>query len=274
GDVVAPDEVLGVELADRALGLDELVHQRLRHRRVVALVVAPAAVAHDVDDDVLVELLPELEGELGGPHAGLRVVAVDVEDRRLDHPGDVRGVQRGPARGRGGREADLVVDDDVDGAAGAVATQLALLQGLRDDALTGEGRVTVHEDRQHGEVLAAVVEPVLLRTDDALEHRVDRLEVTRVGREVDLGLRAVLAGELALGAEVVLHVAGTLDGLRVELALELPEDLAVGLAGDVGQDVEAPAVRHADADLVHVLAGGPGEDAVEDRDDGLAALEG
>src|SRR5699024_1909451 len=75
-------------------------------------------------------------------------------------------------------------------------------------------------------------------------------------------------------AEVVLHVAGTLDGLRVELALELPEDLAVGLAGDVGQDVEAPAVRHADADLVHVLAGGPGEDAVEDRDDGLAALEG
>jgi hypothetical protein len=35
----------------------------------------------------------------------------------------------------------------------------------------------VHEDRQDGEGLAAEVEPVLLGAHDALEHRVDGLEV-------------------------------------------------------------------------------------------------
>ena len=124
-DVAAADERLGVELADRALGLDQVVHQRLGHRRVVALVVTAAAVADQVDDDVLVERLAELVGQLGHPDAGLGVVAVDVEDRRLDHPGDVGAVDRGARRRRRGREADLVVDDHVDRAAGAVAAQLA-----------------------------------------------------------------------------------------------------------------------------------------------------
>ncbi len=61
--------------------------------------------------------------------------------------------------------------------------------------------------------------------------------------------------EGALGAEVVLHVAGALHGLRVLRALELAEDLAVGLAGDVGQHVEAAAVGHADRDLVEAGLG-------------------
>ena len=86
-------------------------------------------------------------------------------------------------------------------------------------------------------------------------------------------MRAVLGDELALGAEVVLHVAGALDRLRVLLALELAEDLAVGLAGDVGEHVEPASVRHTDAHLVEVVARGAAQDAVEQGDDGLAALE-
>ena len=234
------------------------VHQRLGHRRVVALVVAAAAVADHVDDDVLVELLAEVVGELGDADAGLGVVAVDVEDRGLDHPRDVGGVRRGAGRARGGREADLVVDDDVDRAAGAVPAQLGQVERLGDDALPGERRVTVEEDRQDGEVLAGEVEPVLLGPDDALEHRVDRLEVRGVGREVDLRRRAALGDELALGAEVVLHVAGALDRVGVLLALELAEDLPVGLAGDVGEDVEPATVRHTDAHLVQSRPRRPG----------------
>ena len=161
----------------------------------------------------------------------------------------------------------------MDRATSAVAAQLREVERLRDDALARERRVAVHQDGQDGEGLAGQVEPVLLGADDALEHRVDRLEVRRVGREVDLGLRAVLGGELALGAQVVLHVARALDRLRVLLALELTEDLAVGLAGDVGEDVETGPVRHADADLVEVIAGRAAEDAVEQGDDRLAALE-
>ena len=151
-DVATTDERLGVELAHRALLLDEVVHERLGVRRVVALVVTAPAVADQVDDDVLVERLAVLERQPGHPDAGLGVVAVHVEDRRLHHPGDVGAVERRARRGRRGGEADLVVDDDVDRAAGAVAAQLGQVQGLGDHALAGERGVAVHQQRQHREV--------------------------------------------------------------------------------------------------------------------------
>ena len=93
-DVAPLDERLGVELAHRPAPLDPLVHLRLRVARLVTLVVAEAAVAHHVDHDVLLERLPEGEREARHPHARLGVVAVDVEDRRLDHLGHVGRVDR------------------------------------------------------------------------------------------------------------------------------------------------------------------------------------
>ena len=78
-DVTAADEGLGVALTNAALGVDDVVHGRLGHRRVVALVVTATAVADEVDDNVLAELLTEVDGQLSNPDASLGVVAVDVE---------------------------------------------------------------------------------------------------------------------------------------------------------------------------------------------------
>ncbi len=273
GDVAAADEVLGVDLAHRALLVDRVVHQRLRERRLVDLAVAAAAVADHVDDDVLLERLPVVEGELRDADARLGVVAVHVEDRRLHHARDVGRVDRRARGVRAGGEADLVVDDDVHGAAGAVAAQLRHLQRLGDDALAGEGRVAVQQDRQDGEAVLALVDDVLLGAHDALEDRVDGLEVRRVGLQADRDRVAGQARERALGAEVVLHVARAVRGARVDVALELAEDLRVALADDVGEHVEAAAVRHADRDLVEALLGRALQDAVEQRDERLAALE-
>ena len=94
GEVAAADEGLGVELAHGALGVDHAVHERLGVARVVALVVPVAPVADEVDDDVGAERLAELEGEPHRARARLGVVAVHVEDRRLDHLGDVGRVER------------------------------------------------------------------------------------------------------------------------------------------------------------------------------------
>ena len=58
-------EQLGVELAHRAVLVDELVHARLRERGLVGFVVAVPPVADHVDDDVLLERVAELERE---PH--------------------------------------------------------------------------------------------------------------------------------------------------------------------------------------------------------------
>ena len=137
------------------------VHERLRVAGVVALVVTVAAVADHVDDDVLVEPLAERERQPGHAHARLGVVAVHVEDRRLDHLGDVGGVEARARRlGRGG-EADLVVDDHVDRAADAVALDVAHVERLGHHALAGERGVAVHEDRQDRERLG-IVDGVLL----------------------------------------------------------------------------------------------------------------
>ena len=161
----------------------------------------------------------------------------------------------------------------MDRAAGSVAAQLRQVQRLGDDALARERGVAVEQDRQHRERRAGEVDAVLLGAGDALEHRVDGLEVARVGGEVDLRVVALIGDELALGAEVVLDVTGALHRVGSGGALELAEDLAVRLARDVGEHVETATVRHADRGLFEAGVRGLRQDAVKDRDDGLATFE-
>ncbi len=99
-DVTTADQRLGVELTDRPLRGDRVVHQRLGERRLVHLVVPAPPVAHHVDDDVLVEGLPVLEGQPRDSHTRLGVVPVHMEDGGLHHPGDVGRVYRRPAGDR------------------------------------------------------------------------------------------------------------------------------------------------------------------------------
>ena len=203
--------VVEVGRADRRLARDRAVHDRLRVRRLVALVVPVLAVAPQLDERVAVEALPEVDGEIDDLADGLGILAVDVEDRDLEHARDVGRVGRRLGVLRRGREADLVVDDDVDGAAHAVAVELRHVERLGDDALAREGRVAVEQERQAARA-AAVADAVLLGAHAALHDGVDPLEVARVERErqVDLvRVRAVRAGERPIDrvAEVVLHVA-------------------------------------------------------------------
>ena len=153
--------------------------------------------------------------------ASLGVVAVHVEDRRLDHLGDVGRVGGRAAGVRSGREADQVVDDDVHRSAGAVAGQLAEVEGLGHDALAGERRVAV---QQHGQdlVLGLVAEQILLRARHALDDRIDGLEVRRVRREDDGDVVAGARREASGHAEVVLDVARALDGVGVDRRLRTP----------------------------------------------------
>ena len=72
--------------------LDGAIEERLRERGFVGLVVAPAAVAVHVDEDVGAELAPEIQGQLHDLGDGFRVFAVDVEDGRLEHARHVGGI--------------------------------------------------------------------------------------------------------------------------------------------------------------------------------------
>ena len=187
------------------MGADRVVHQRLGEGRFVALVVAEAAVAPHVDDDVAAEGLAEFDRQLAAEGDRLGIVAVDVEDRCLDCFRHVRAIGRGATELRAGGEADLVVDDEMDRAAGAVAGQAGEAEAFGDHALPRERRVAVDQDRQHGLAMLVLAQR-LDRARLAEHHRVDRFEVRGVGEQRQVDLVAV---ELAVrrGAEVVLHIA-------------------------------------------------------------------
>ena len=76
----------------------------------------------------------------------------------------------------------------MDGAPGPVAGQLREVEGLGDDALAGQGRVAVDQQREHAPPLLGVAADALARAHLALDDRVDDLEVRRVCREPDLDL--------------------------------------------------------------------------------------
>ena len=87
---------------------------------------------------------------------------------------------------------------------------------------------------------------VLLGSHDALKNWVDCLQVRRVSGKRDFDLSAVPRGEYTFGSQMVLHISRALDARNIVRALELPEYLPVGLAGDVRQNVQATTVGHSD----------------------------
>ena len=138
-----------VEGQDGGAFCDLPVQQRLGVAGFVPFVVPVPAVAEDIDDHVLLELLAIGIGERRDADGRVGVIAVDVENRRLHGAREIGRVGRRAGFFGCGGEPDLVVDDDVDRSAGPVPVQLREVDGFPDDTLTGERGVAVHEDRDH-----------------------------------------------------------------------------------------------------------------------------
>ena len=203
------------------------VQQRLREGRLVAFVVAPPAVAVHVDDDVALELAAKVHRQPHDLRHGLRIFAVDVEDRDLQHLGHVGGVGARPRFvGRRG-EADLVVDDDVQRAADRVAGQLAEVERLLHDPFAGERGVAVDQN--------APCRACASRRRRGPAWRARGRCATGLTNSRWLGLkqseRCTLLPRgghpVAAVAQVVLHVAAAQVQLGIEVR-ELAEDLPAG----------------------------------------------
>ena len=206
-DDVLRHELVGVDLAGRGVIAYGLVHQGLRERRLIALVVPVTAIAEHVNDNGVLEFLPKLGRHFGGKHHRFRIIAVGMKDRRLDHLGDVRGIRRGARITRIGSEPDLIVDDEMHRAAGAVAAQSRQAEALGDDPLARKGGISGDQERHHhGAVLARGAELVLLGAHLAEHDRVDDLQMRGVRGQRQMHAVAV---ELAIrgGAEMIFDVA-------------------------------------------------------------------
>jgi hypothetical protein len=231
-----------------------------------------AAIAPQIDRHVLLELLAELGGEPRHVHDRFRVVAIDVEDRRLDAARAVGRVGRRARIRRAGSEADLVVDDQVDRAAGAKAAQLGHLQALVHDALAGERRIAVQQESHDARALG-VAFLGLLGADFAEHDRIDRLQVRGIGGQAEMHAAAVRQLAVGRSPKVIFDVARAENVVGNRAALELGEDRRVRLAHHVGQHVQATAVGHADDDLVDADLDGLADDRLERRHRALAAVQ-
>lgn len=73
-------------------------------------------------------------------------VGIDMEDRGFDRLGKVGAVDCGAGLGGVGRESDLIVHYDVNGATDFVVGKVNHLHGLINDTLASEGSVTVNNE--------------------------------------------------------------------------------------------------------------------------------
>lgn len=125
--------------------VDDFVHGGLGEAGLIELVVTETAVAVDIDDSVLLELLAVLDGDLGAVDDSLGVISVDVQHDGSAGLGDLRGVRRrSGVLGHGG-ETDLVVDDDVDRSSRRKVLKRRKLERLSHDSLASKGGISVDQ---------------------------------------------------------------------------------------------------------------------------------
>ena len=144
----------------------------------------------------------------------LGIIGVHVYDGDSVALGQVARVDSRATIMRVSSEADLVVYDDVERAAHAVSLEPRHVQRLSDYALGGEGRVSVHQDREHSVevglgVLAAALE--LLRACHSRDNGVHEFEMARVRSQTNQDGTDPVDLSLVLGAMVVFHVACACD---------------------------------------------------------------
>ena len=118
------------EVADGGMCGHALVEQGLREGGLVALVVSVAPVPDQVDEEVTAEALTIGPGQPCRLDAGDRVVCIHMDDRDLEAAGQAAGVAGAVGLGGSRGEAELVVRDDVDRAAGVVAREAREVEGL------------------------------------------------------------------------------------------------------------------------------------------------
>jgi len=173
---------------------------------------------------------------------------------------------------RRGGKADLVIDHDMDRAAGAMPLEAREAKAFRHHALPGKGRIAMQQNGQNLGALG-IVRLILLGADLAQHHRVYRFEMAGVGgqRQMD-GVAVELA--VVAGTEVVFHIARSVDILGFGTATpKLVEQRAVRLAHDIGQHVEPPAMRHPDDDVLHAKLPAALDDLLHRRDEAFATVK-
>ena len=182
---------------------------RLRKGRLVPFVVAVLAIAVNVENHIAVELLTEFQCQPGGKIDLERMIAIHMKNRRFNHLGHIGRIRRTPGIRRHGRETNLVVHDQMHRSPGPIPLQLRQIQHFSHRSLPSKGRITMHQQRQHLTTLRHVAQRPLPRPSLALHHRIHRLQMTRVGRQINHDLMTRIHGPYRLVTKVIFNITIT-----------------------------------------------------------------
>ncbi len=113
----------------------------------------------------------------------------------------------------------------------------------------------------------------LTSTNRAGHHRIDDFQMRGVEGQGQVQ-RPTWGRHVGRETHVVLHVTG-MGGIigMIKFALEFLEQLLRRLAEDIDQYVQAPAMGHADDDVLHAIAAGPLDQGIHQRDQAVATFQ-
>src|SRR6266852_1341595 len=168
-------------------------------------------------------------------------------------------------------EADQVVHNDMQRAANRIPLQVRQVQRFRPNALPGKSRIAVQHNGQH---LRRAVFPAARLFGPRPPQRdwVHHLQMTGIRDQVDAQLAAISRLIFASRTDVVFHVAGAQNTLRIHV-LEPGKDVGGRLADDMHHDVEPTAMAHRQHRLNRATPRGSFENLIEQRDQRGDAFE-
>ena len=88
----------------------------------------------------------------------------------------------------------------------AVTRNVGKVQGLSEDALTGEGAIAVNQQREKL-FASALTSAFLFGTRASNRDRIHGFKMARIGHQVNMDFRAAASHILASGAHVIFHIA-------------------------------------------------------------------
>ena len=266
------EQLVNVNAHLGVLFADALVHERLSEGGLIRLVVAMLPVAYQVNYHVVLELGTPVGRELADKVDSLDVVSIDVEDGGVNGLGNVSAVGGGTSETGIGGESNLVVDDQVDGAAGGIRGERVHAETLVDDTLCGKSGVAVQEDTHCGAVRLLVVVVVLDGTGLSEHNRILGFQMGRVGDQGQLHALPRGSRPFKVHTKMVLDVARALF-LGSRRAGELAEDRLVGFPDDVAENVEPTTMGHADDDVLDSVVDTAVDEGLHSGNQSLASFQ-
>ena len=127
---------------------DNAVHHRLSGQRFVCFVMTMTAIRNQINENIPFKDRTIFHRHTGSKSNRLRIIAVHVNNRRLNHFGDVgtKLGRTGIVRVRGGK-TNLVIDHNTNRAAHFITAGIGHIQGFLHDTLSRYSGVTVHRYR-------------------------------------------------------------------------------------------------------------------------------